>query len=248
MAKSPLDIVLGDISKITSKTSSTAVGVYSGIGRSLKRSIRPTAEAYSTVLNPYAGSYLRNVMSRSSGSNAARASTQRSYTPPSRSFPKVSVSRSSGGGQPGVEAARRRGVVSGSVSSAKLAGEKAGRAKTLPKQMQSYGTPKPTSKPKSGGNGKATIGGGQVQARRAAIKDLLSKAEKAAAAGNIQAAANFSAAALNRQKAGKGSAASMKRVTKVAQAYSTAAGRKKIENQSAGRTRLGKPPVKGKKG
>lgn len=113
-------------------------------------------------------------------------------------------------------------------------------------------TPAAPSGPSGGGGGGKPRQAGpskkQVQARRAAITELLKNAETAAAAGNIQAAANFSAAALNRQKAGKGSAASMKRVTKVAQAYSTAAGRKKIENREAGRTRLGKPPVKGKKG
>lgn len=107
-------------------------------------------------------------------------------------------------------------------------------------------TPAAPSGPSGGGGGgrprQAGASKKQVQARRAAITDLLKSAEEAAAAGNIQAAANFSAAALNRQRAGKGSAASMKRVTKVARAYSTAAGRKKIENQEAGRTRLGKPP------
>jgi len=96
-------------------------------------------------------------------------------------------------------------------------------------------TPSAPSGPSGGGGGGRPRQAGpskkQVQARRAAITELLKNAEEAAAAGNIQAAANFSAAALNRQRAGKGSAASMKRVTKVARAYSTAAGRKKIENQ-----------------
>ena len=108
------------------------------------------------------------------------------------------------------------------------------------------------STPSSGGGGgsRRTAPKGpskqRVQARRAAITDLLGKAEAAAAAGNIQAAANYSAAALNRQKAGQGTKASMRRVTKVAGAYSTAAGRSKIENQQAGKVRLGTPPTKGK--
>jgi len=135
-------------------------------------------------------------------------------------------------------------------------------AKARPKTGGSYvgstvggntGSRKAPSTPSSsgGGGGKPRQTGPskkQVQARRAAITDLLSKAEAAAAAGNIQAAANFSAAALNRQKAGQGSAASMQRMKKVARTYSKAAGRTKVENQEAGRVRLGKPPVRGKKG
>lgn len=134
-------------------------------------------------------------------------------------------------------------------------------AKARPKTDGSYvgstvggntGSRKAPSTPSSGGGGGQPRQAGpskkRVQARRAAITDLLKRAEDAAAAGNIQAAANFSAAALNRQKAGQGSAASMQRVKKVARTYSKAAGRTKVENQEAGRVRLGKPPVRGKKG
>lgn len=86
---------------------------------------------------------------------------------------------------------------------------------------------KPT---KPGGNGKATIGGGQVPGRRPgtsvrtyAVQKRLGDAAEAAAAGNFAAAAAYANAALNIQKKGKGSAASMKKVQKVAAAYAKAA-------------------------
>lgn len=104
--------------------------------------------------------------------------------------------------------------------------------------------PSTPSRPATGGGQPRQTGPSKkrVQARRAAITDLLKRAEDAAAAGNIQAAANFSAAALNRQKAGQGSAASMQRMKKVARTYSKTAGRKKVENQEAGPKRTSRPP------
>lgn len=104
--------------------------------------------------------------------------------------------------------------------------------------------PSTPSRPSTGGGSGQPRQAGpskkQVQARRAAITDLLSKAEAAAAAGNTAAAANFSAAALNRQKAGQGSAASMQRMKKVARTYSKAAGRTKVENRMSGRSLVGR--------
>lgn len=236
--KSPLDVILGDVRKITStakstlgKTSSTAVSTWGSIGRSIPNVAQGAARKYAYVVNPAAMSYTESVLRRSRKS-AAREATQRSYTPPKKSFPKISRATQTPSAQPGVEAARRRGAVSGSVTSARTAGKTAGPAKSLPKQMQSYGAPRPTSKPRSSGKGgkAASTGGGQVPGRRpgtsartALVQKRLALAAEEAAKGNTAAAAAYANAAVNIQKKGKGSAASMKKVQKAAAAYAKAA-------------------------
>jgi hypothetical protein len=67
------------------------------------------------------------------------------------------------------------------------------------------------------------------------VKERLRLAEDAARSGNVAAAANYAAAARDIQRKGKGSAKSMKRVTRVAGAYSKAAGRTSIANEYKGK-------------